>query len=152
MSTADADSRARWAWWDNASGLLSEIFNAALLVITPFVPLLGEVMLGYTAYQLLDEVVEGVVDLAEGQALEAAGHLVGVVSDVVQLGAFGIAGALIPSVFVNQLKAVEVNGKTRLWNPDLKPYAQKSRAAGGVDPRQPWAAHPSGPYAAAVEG
>ncbi|MBW8125841.1 MULTISPECIES: NEL-type E3 ubiquitin ligase domain-containing protein [Pseudomonas] len=126
VSTADADSRARWAWWDNASGLLSEIFNAALLVITPFVPLLGEVMLGYTAYQLLDEVVEGVVDLAEGQALEAAGHLVGVVSDVVQLGAFGIAGALIPSVFVNQLKAVEVNGKTRLWNPDLKPYAQKN--------------------------
>lgn len=124
VSTAQADSRARWAWWDNASRVLADIFNAALLVATPFVPFLGELTLAYTAYQLLDEVVEGVVDLAEGQALEAARHLVEVVSDVVQLGAFGVGGQLVQSAFVNQLKAVEVQGRTRLWNPDPGPYRQ----------------------------
>lgn len=103
----------------------------ALLVVTPFVPLLGEVMLAYTAYQLLDELVEGVVDLAEGQAMEAAGHLVGVVSDVVQLAAFGVGGQLAQSAFVNGLKAVEVNGKTRLWNPDPRPYRQNLQLAAG---------------------
>ncbi|SFA87354.1 NEL-type E3 ubiquitin ligase domain-containing protein [Pseudomonas sp. NFPP24] len=129
VSTADSDSRARWAWWDNFSRVLSEIFNAALLVITPFVPWLGELMLAYTAYQLLDEVVEGVVDLAEGQAREAATHLVGVVNEVVQLGAFHIGGQLvklIPSPFVDQLQAIEHNGQPRLWNPDLRPYALKA--------------------------
>ena len=124
VSTADADRRARWAWWDKLSETLEGVLNVALLVITPFVPLLGEVMLAYTAYQLLDELVEGVVDLAEGQAMEAAGHLVGVVSDVVQLGAFGIGGGLAQSVFVNGLVPIEVNGKARLWNPDPRPYQQ----------------------------
>ena len=122
VSTADADRRARWAWWDTLSQTLEGVLNVALLVITPFVPLLGEAMLAYTAYQLLDELVEGVVDLAEGQAMEAARHFVGVVSDVVQLGAFGVGGELAQSVFVNQLLPVEVNGKTRLWNPDPRPY------------------------------
>lgn len=124
VSTAEADRRARWAWWDRFSQVLEGLFNVALLVITPFVPLLGEVMLAYTAYQLLDELVEGVVDLAEGQAMEAAGHLVGVVSDVVQLAAFGVGGHLAQSTFVNGLKPIEINGKQRLWNPDPKPYRQ----------------------------
>ncbi|MGY2289324.1 NEL-type E3 ubiquitin ligase domain-containing protein [Pseudomonas sp. SDO528_S397] len=127
VPTADADRRARWAWWDRFEQTVSALFNAALLVITPFVPLLGELMLAYTAYQLLDEIVEGVVDLAEGQALEAAEHLVGVVSDGVQLAAFGAAAQLLerlPSAFVEQLIPVQVNQATRLWNPDLRPYAQ----------------------------
>lgn len=125
VPTADADSQARWAWWDNASKILGEILNAALLVATPFVPLLGEAMLAYTAWQLLDEVVEGAVDLAEGQAREAAEHLLGVLSDVVQLAAFGVGGKLAQSAFVNQLKAVQINRQQRLWNPDPRPYRQQ---------------------------
>lgn len=132
VSTADSDSRARWAWWDNVSKILDELLNVGLLVVTPFVPFLGELMLAYTAYQLLDEVVEGVVDLAEGQALEATAHLVGVVSDVVQLGALGVAGKLVPSAFIDQLKPVKVNGHTRLWNPDLRPYALQDEPAPGA--------------------
>jgi hypothetical protein len=124
VATAVADSRARWAWWDALTQPLESLLNVALLVVTPFVPLLGEAMLAYTAYQLLDELVEGVVDLAEGQAMEAAGHLVGVVGDVVQLAAFGVGGELARSVFVDGMRPVEANGKTRLWNPDPKPYRQ----------------------------
>ncbi|ROM57796.1 hypothetical protein BK648_03240 [Pseudomonas poae] len=128
VPTADRDSRARWAWWDHFSKVAQEIFNAALLVITPFVPLLGELMLAYTAYQLLDEMVEGVVDLAEGHAKDAAKHLLGVVSEGVQLATFGAGvelSKLLPSAFVTQLIPVRVNNRLRLWNPDLRPYAQK---------------------------
>ena len=124
VSTAQADSRARWAWWDTFSHILESALNVVLFVATPFVPLLGEAMLAYTAYQLLDEVVEGVVDLARGDAVEAASHFVGVVSDVVQLATFSVGGKLLESAFVNQLKAIEVKGKQRLWNPDPKPYQQ----------------------------
>lgn len=124
VPTAQADSRARWAWWDNFKRIADSIFNVALLVITPFVPLLGELTMAYTAYQLLDEVVEGVVDLAEGHALDAAQHLIEVVSDVVQLGLFSVGGQLAQSAFVNLLKPVQVQGRTRLWNPDPRPYRQ----------------------------
>ncbi|MHC8304446.1 NEL-type E3 ubiquitin ligase domain-containing protein [Pseudomonas sp. PB3P13] len=132
VSTAQADSQARWAWWDNFKKMLSDIFNAALLVLTPFVPGLGELMLAYTAYQLTTEVVEGVVDLAEGQWAELAEHVVGVVTDVIQLAAFG-AGAAIGaefqlklSPFVEGLKPVQLpDGKSVLWNPDLAPYQQQ---------------------------
>lgn len=118
------DLRDYWVWWDNFSRILTDIFEAALFVATPFVPFLGELTLAYTAYQLLDEVVEGVVDLVRGDAVEAASHLVELVSGVVQMGLFGVGGQLARSAFVDQLKAVEVHGRTRLWNPDPRPYRQ----------------------------
>ncbi|MHC8322091.1 dermonecrotic toxin domain-containing protein [Pseudomonas sp. GB2N2] len=131
VSTVRADQAARWAWWDNFKKMLSDIFNAALLVLTPFVPGLGELMLAYTAYQLTTEVVEGTLDLAEGLWVELAEHVVDVVTDVLQLAAFG-AGADIGaefrlklSPFVEGLKAVQLpDGKTSLWHPDLTPYEQ----------------------------
>lgn len=133
VSTALADRHARWAWWDNLEKILSDILNAALLVATPFVPLLGELVLAYSAYQLADEVFEGIVDWAEGQRLEATEHLIGVVDSTLQLALFGAAGALGKtarlklSPFVEGLKPVQMSdGRTRLWNPDLTPYALKN--------------------------
>ena len=130
ISTAYADRMARWAWWDNLEKILSDILNAALLVVTPFVPFLGELMLAYTAYQLADEVFEGLLDWAEGQGLEAIEHVAGVTESVVQLIAFGAAGQLAHlklSTFVEGLKPVTLaDGKTRLWHADLRPYEQKT--------------------------
>lgn len=129
VSSADADSNARAAWWDNFTRIITDIFNVALLVAAPFVPFLGELMLAYTAYQLADDVLEGLVDLAEGQAIEATGHFVAVANDVVQLGALGAGGTIARelmfrrSPFVDSLEAVQVNGEQRLWNPDPAPYA-----------------------------
>lgn len=132
VSTADADSRARWAWWDNFKKILSDIFNVALMVVTPFVPGLGELMLAYTAYQLTTDVIEGVVDLAEGLYAEAAEHVVGVVTDVIQLAAFGVGGAignefkLKLSPLIEGMTPVQMpGGDNQLWNPDLGPYEQK---------------------------
>ncbi|WPN59166.1 NEL-type E3 ubiquitin ligase domain-containing protein [Pseudomonas sp. P9_31] len=133
VSTADTDSKARWAWWDNFKKIVSDIFNVALLIATPFVPGLGELMMAYTAYQLTTDVIEGIVDLAEGLGLEAAEHVISVVTDVIQLAAFG-AGAEIGNAFrlklsplVEGMKPVKLpNGKHTLWHPDLAPYEQKN--------------------------
>ncbi|MFY0731592.1 dermonecrotic toxin domain-containing protein [Pseudomonas sp. NFX15] len=129
ISTEYADRMARWAWWDNLEKMLSDIFNAALFVAIPFVPGLGTLMLAYTAYQLTEEVVEGVVDLAEGQVAEAAEQTLNVLESIVQLGAFAAAGAIGNvaraklSPFFEGLKPVQTaDGRTRLWNPDLGPY------------------------------
>ena len=92
ISTADADSMARKAWWDNLEKSLSDIFNAALLVASPFVPVIGELMLAYTAYQLAAEVIKGVVDLVEGQVTEAAEHTLIVLERVAQFAAWAPAG------------------------------------------------------------
>lgn len=139
VPTADADSHARWAWWENFKKIVSDIFNVALLVLTPFVPGVGELMLAYTAYQLTTEVVEGVVDLAQGHWTDMAEHVVGVVTDVIQLVAFG-AGSTIGNEFrlklsplVEGMKPVQsLDGKTRLWNPDLTSYEQADLALPGT--------------------
>lgn len=134
VSTAHADSLARQAWWDNVLKIAADLFNGALLVVTPFVPGLGELMMAYTVYQLADDVLESIVELSEGLAAEAAQHFVGVVTDVLQLAAAGVGATLAREVlfktspFVDSLKAVQVDGKQRLWNPDLAPYAHPDLA------------------------
>ncbi|UNM21227.1 hypothetical protein K0P33_07160 [Pseudomonas sp. ArH3a] len=126
IATAYADRMARWAWWDNLEKILSDVLNLALLVVTPFVPFLGELMLAYTAYQLADEVFEGLLDWAEGQGTEAIEHVVGVAENVLQLLAFS-AAHLTLSPFVERLKRVALSdGKLRLWHADLSPYEQKN--------------------------
>ena len=135
VSTADADSSARWAWWDNFKKIVSDIFNVALIVITPFVPFLGELMMVYTAYQITSDVVESIVDMAEGLWTEAAEHIVAVVTNVIQLAAFA-AGAelgkfarLRLSPLIEGMKPVRLpNGEPRLWHPDLTPYEQPDLA------------------------
>lgn len=135
VSTADTDSLARWAWWDNFKQIVSDIFNAALLIATPFVPGLGELMMAYTAYQLTSDVIEGVVDLAEGLASEAAAHVISVVTDIIQLATFQAGseiGALLRpklSALVDGMQPVRLpNGKASLWHPDLSPYQQSTLA------------------------
>ena len=131
VPTADADSNARWAWWDNFKKIVSDIFNVALIVFTPFVPFLGELMMVYTAYQITNDVIESILDMAEGLWAEAAEHIVGVATNIIQLVAFA-AGAelgkfarLRLSPLIEGMKPVRLpNGQSRLWHPDLKPYEQ----------------------------
>ncbi|UVK97768.1 dermonecrotic toxin domain-containing protein [Pseudomonas sp. B21-048] len=131
ISTEYADRMARWAWWDNLEKMLSDILNVALLVVTPFVPVLGEAMLVYTVCQLTDEVIEGIVDLTEGRFAEAGEQIVNVLESIAQLAAFAAGAAIGNAVraklspFFEGLKPVQMtNGQTRLWNPDLTPYKQ----------------------------
>lgn len=134
VSTAEVDRKARWARWDSFVNVASSILNAALLIVAPFIPGLGELMLGYMAYQLLDDVFEGIVDWAEGLSQEAFGHLMSVLQSLVQLGAFA-AGSTIGAAelrkvlpqdvlaFIDRFKPVTLaNGAKRYWKPDLAPY------------------------------
>ncbi|MBV6660450.1 hypothetical protein KV572_05870 [Pseudomonas yamanorum] len=133
VPTATADRHARWAWWDNLEKILGDIFNAALLVLTPFVPLLGEAMLAYSLYQITDEVFEGIVDWAQGRGAEAAEQVVAVADSVIQFALFGAASQLGHvarlklSPFVEGLRpVVRPDGSARLWHPDIAPYAVKN--------------------------
>ncbi|QJI30810.1 hypothetical protein HKK55_19560 [Pseudomonas sp. ADAK18] len=133
ISTAYADRMARWNWWDNLENMLTDIFNAALLVVTPFVPFLGELMMAYTAYQVLNDVFEGIVDWAEGRQLEGWEQTLAVAENLIQLGLFHAGGKITEvarlklSPFVDGLKPVQTpTGDTRLWHPDLTPYQQRS--------------------------
>ncbi|WP_248752572.1 DUF6543 domain-containing protein [Pseudomonas sp. MWU15-20650] len=138
VSTASVDREARWRLWDSFVNVASSILNAALMVVAPFVPGLGELMLGYMAYQLLDDVFEGIVDWAEGQGKEAFGHLMSVLESLVQLGAFA-AGSQIGApelrkvlpkevlAYVDRFNPVSLaNGAKRYWKPDLTPYEYPS--------------------------
>ncbi|MHC8345847.1 NEL-type E3 ubiquitin ligase domain-containing protein [Pseudomonas sp. RT6P73] len=129
VSTADADTNARWAWWENFKKIVSDIFNIALMVVTPFVPGLGELMMVYSVYQMTSDVIEGIVDLTLGLRTEAGEHIAGAVTDFLSLVAFA-AGAKIGelarlklSPLIEGMKPVTLpNGEPRLWNPDLTPY------------------------------
>lgn len=138
VSTAEADRKARWAAWDAFVNVASSIVNAVVMVVAPFIPGLGELMLGYMAYQLLDEVFEGIIDWAIGESSEAFGHVMSMLESLVQIGAFA-AGSTIgvkllrqvapPDVlaFIDRFKPVTLaNGSGRYWNKDLTAYRQKT--------------------------
>jgi Leucine-rich repeat (LRR) protein len=134
VSTATVDQKARWALWDSFTEIASTLLNIAAFIALPFVPFLGELMLAYMAYQLLDETFESIVDWAEGQTTEAFEHFMGVVESAVQLGTFAAGGAIVAGEFraVLPREIVEFfdrfntvkrpNGKTRYWKPDLTAY------------------------------
>lgn len=132
VPTDDEDQKSRWARWDSFQKLALSVLEGAAFVVAPFVPVLGEVMLIYTAYQLLDETFEGIVEWSQGQRSEAAEHLLGVAESLIQLGALGaggkVAGAMLSfksSSFVEGMKVVEKgDGQSRLWHPDLERYDQ----------------------------
>ena len=148
VSTATVDQKARWALWDSFTEIASALLNIAAFVALPFVPFLGELMLGYMAYQLLDETFESVVDWAEGRSREAFGHLMGVVESAVQLGTFAAGGAIAAGEFRSVLprEIVEFidgfntvkrpNGDTRYWQPDLTGYEHPSALPKDAKPNE----------------
>ncbi|WP_311196295.1 dermonecrotic toxin domain-containing protein [Pseudomonas frederiksbergensis] len=136
VSTATVDQKTRWALWDSFTEIASALLNIAAFVVLPFVPFLGEIMLAYMAYQLLDETFESIVDWAEGLTTEAFEHFMGVVESVVQLGTFAAGGvvaanefrAVLPREivqFFDRFHSVKTpQGENRYWKPDLRTYEQ----------------------------
>ncbi len=134
VPTADADSKARWQRWDIVQKVGKAILEIAAFIVTPFVPPLGALMLGYSAYQLLDEVFEGIIDWAEGLKREALEHLMSITEQMVQLGLFAVGAPIAQGLlrqalpkklwdFFDSLTPVTDGDKTRLWPADLAPYA-----------------------------
>ncbi|MHC8398657.1 dermonecrotic toxin domain-containing protein [Pseudomonas sp. MDT1-17] len=130
VSTAQEDRKSRWEQWDRLQNVATTVVEVATLVVLPFVPFLGELMLAYTAYQLLDDTFTGILDWSEGQLIEASAHLQSIAENVAQLSVFAVGGVVLgkllaikPSAFIENLKIVDAGaGKQRLWNPDLSVY------------------------------
>lgn len=135
VATASVDQQARWRRWDLLGKIGSVLLQVAAFIAAPFVPPLGLLMLGYTAYQLLDDTFEGIVDWAEGVKDQAFEHLMSVLEQLAQLGLFatglpiaeGLLRQALPAhvwAFFDKLTPVTLaDGSSRLWNADLAPYA-----------------------------
>ncbi|WP_434628949.1 leucine-rich repeat domain-containing protein [Pseudomonas sp. Z1-29] len=148
VSTASADRNARWKRWDALSRIASELVSIAAFIATPFFPPLGALMLGYAAYQLLDDTFEGIIDWAEGLKQQAFEHLMSVMETLVELGGFvvgvpiaeGMLRQALPKqlwTFIDNLMPVtRPDGQQRLWSPDLTPYHQDIEPVSSAGPDQ----------------
>ena len=146
IPTATVDSRARWARWDSLVNIATSIIETAAFVIAPFVPGLGELMMSYMAWQLLDQAFEGIIDWTQAKTREAFEHLMGTVESLVQLGAFAAGGMIgigeyrkvLPKeivAFIDRFKPVErPGGSPRYWEPDLSRYQHNTPPAIGSRP------------------
>ena len=128
VPTGDEDATARFKRLTSYLEIGWNVFNFAAMLV----PGLGEAMLGIMVAQMLAEVAEGVEDWSRGDKEQASAYFTGVLINFAQLTLMG-AGHVLPgttlapikvSPFVDGLKPVEVGGKKRLWNPDLRPYEQ----------------------------
>ena len=130
ISTDAEDRKTRQDRLERWKRIGMALFNAATFVIAPLVPVVGELMLLQMAYQLLDDVYEGVHDWVEGQTTEAFEHLIAVLESGVQAGLFAAGGQIVSdllpksSAFVEGMAPVTgSDGNTRLWNPDISTYS-----------------------------
>jgi Leucine-rich repeat (LRR) protein len=138
VPTADVDAAVR-------SRKLAALLNIGMLLLTGvsiFVPGLGEVMMAVMAGQLMYETFEGVEEWAEGDRKAAKAHLIDVAENLVFLAVLAGAGkglgkltAVPAEPVVEQLQPVtSADGKTRLWKPDLEPYASPVKLAADARP------------------
>ncbi|MFJ4542649.1 NEL-type E3 ubiquitin ligase domain-containing protein [Pseudomonas sp. NPDC088885] len=135
VPTGDEDAKSRWARLDSFLKVALTVLEVGAFVAAPFVPGLGELMLAYTAYQMLDGTFEGIIEWSHGKLVDAFDHLVGVVESLIQLGALvaggQLVGALLPSKaspLIERMKVVEMaDGRSLLWDSDLQRYSQSLR-------------------------
>lgn len=122
----------------------------ALTLTSFFVPALGQVMLGVTVFQLGFEVFEGLEAWGNDDREQALGYLMDVAENVALIAALSGAGAAVEGAggtpaleripvetpsFIEELETVELpNGETRLWKPDLTPFAHDIVLPAGLTP------------------
>ncbi len=128
VPTGDEDATTRWKRLTSYLDIGWNVFNFVGMLI----PGLGEVLLGVMVAQIADELVEGIEDWSKGDREEAGAHINGVLINFAQLALMGAGhvlprgavAAVKPSALIDSLQPVELpGGKTRLWKPDVGPYA-----------------------------
>ncbi|RQO59108.1 DUF6543 domain-containing protein [Pseudomonas sp. KBW05] len=123
ISTADTDAAAR-------AGRLQHYLNIGLFgvnLLAMAVPPLGVVMSQVMVGQLLYEVLEGAIELSEGDREAGWAHITDVLENVAQLAAGAAVFHFTVSPFIESLKSVQLpNGETRLWKPQLSGYEHTS--------------------------
>lgn len=141
VPTGDEDATTRWNRLTSYLTIGWNVFNFGAMLV----PGLGEAMLAVMVGQMLFETMEGIEEWSKGDREEAAAHLTGVMINFAQLAIMaagnvlpaGAAASVKPSAFIEQLKKVELpDGKTRLWKPDLSPYAHDLTLPNGTRPSE----------------
>ncbi|MCU1731882.1 MULTISPECIES: NEL-type E3 ubiquitin ligase domain-containing protein [unclassified Pseudomonas] len=118
-----------------------EVSFAVLNVAAFVVPGLGAVMMAVAAVQLSYEVYEGIDSMAAGEREQAWDYLMDVVENLALMAALGgassgagIAALEVPSA-VAEMRPVRLpDGATRLWKPDLAPFAHDIVLPAGLTP------------------
>ncbi|RAU46596.1 MULTISPECIES: DUF6543 domain-containing protein [unclassified Pseudomonas] len=118
-----------------------QILNAVGFVV----PAVGAAMMAVTAAQLAVEVFEGVDSWTRGEWVQGWGYISDVLENLALMASLGLAqeGATpametlsveTPS-FIEELDVVEApDGKSRLWKPDLAPFAHDTVLPRGLQP------------------
>ncbi|MGY2293230.1 NEL-type E3 ubiquitin ligase domain-containing protein [Pseudomonas sp. SDO528_S397] len=139
VPSADVDARVR-------SQKFAQLLNIGMLVlgiVGAMVPVLGEVMLGVMAAQLLSEVFTGVVEWSEGDHKAAKQHLIDVAENLALMALMAGAGkglarlvAVEPAPVIEAMSPVTMpDGQVRLSQPTLKGYESPAVLAGRTDSR-----------------
>ncbi|MCK3860756.1 NEL-type E3 ubiquitin ligase domain-containing protein [Pseudomonas sp. B329] len=126
VPTADVDAKAR----DAKLAHLLEIGMLGLNMVSMFVPVLGEVMMGVMAGQLLYETLEGAIEWGEGDRQAAKAHLIDVADNLAQIAVMAGVGAGVSrwraakaEPVIEALSEVKrPDGQVRLWKPSLSGY------------------------------
>ncbi|MBX8623061.1 hypothetical protein K4754_13525 [Pseudomonas glycinae] len=119
VPTADADARGRRAWFAQ----LLDIGLMALNLLSFTVPAVGVLMLGVTAIQLMDDVLEGLEDLSLGDRENGWRLINGVLENVAIAAAGGALTGSIASGGRTEFLPIKLeSGQKRLWKPDLTEY------------------------------
>jgi len=107
------------------------VLNMVLMVVPPAWWVMASAMAG----QMMYEVLEGAVELSEGDQEAGWAHIVDVLNNAAQVW---IGGALLPiatSEFMARLKPVVLpTGQTRLWKPNVDSYARSTPLPSGSVP------------------
>lgn len=135
ISTADTDAASRSRRLAHYLNVGIFVGGVVLTALSMAIPPLGAVMAVATAGQLLYEVLEGTVELGEGDREAGWSHIMDVLENLAMLVVGGVAFHFTVSPLIENMKPVRLpNGKTRLWKPDLKPYARDISLAPGSGP------------------
>lgn len=138
VPTADVDARVR-------SRKLAALLNIGMLVlvgISMFVPVLGELLMGVMAGQLLYETFEGAIEWNEGDRKAAKAHLIDVAQNLALIAlmagagkAFGKLRGVKAEPVIERLEPVTLpNGEVRLWKPGLTSYESDVQLSADLKP------------------
>lgn len=141
VPTADDDQKTfeqRVHYFEN---IALQTLNAVGFVVPP----VGAVMMAVAAAQLGVEVFEGVDSWTRGEWEQGWRCLMDVAENVALMAALGAAhGSGTPAAetltvetpsFIEEMKEVELpNGETRLWKPDIRPFAHDAVLPAGLKP------------------
>lgn len=122
VPVAQLDASARQARILGWLGVGLSVLNVASF----FVPALGQLMLVVGGAQIVDEFLEGVHALDEGDADAAIAHLFDVFENLVQFAVLGAAhGAIEAPGPLQAWTSIPASAGRRLWHTDLTPFTRE---------------------------